>query len=116
MAKPRLHLDADASNADLEKALLARGHDVTRTPNEWIKFDASDEEQLLNATAQNRSIFTFNVKDFMALAKKFPRHAGIILSKQKRLSRLIKALDRFFRETTAKEMQDQVRWINDWEG
>jgi hypothetical protein len=31
MAKPRLHLDADASRKDLHNALVAKGHDVTRT-------------------------------------------------------------------------------------
>ncbi len=115
MTKPRLHLDADTSNADLEKALLQRGHDVTRTPNEWMALDASDDEQLLGATAQGRSIFTFNAKDFLPLAKKYPHHAGIVLSPQKALSRLIKALDRFFNETKAEEMEGQVRWLSDWE-
>jgi hypothetical protein len=115
VAKPRLHLDSDTSNADLEKALLKRGHDVTCTPNEWMALDASDEEQLLGATAQGRSIFTFNAKDFLPLAKKYPRHAGIILSQQKALSRLIKALDRFFKGTKAEELEGQVRWLSDWE-
>ncbi len=115
MVKPRLHLDADASNLDLEQALLKRGHDVTRTPNEWMASDAEDDEQLLGATAQGRSIFTFNARHFMPLAKKYPHHAGIILSRQKRLPKLIKALDLFFKEAKAEEMEGQVRWLSDWE-
>ena len=59
MCKPRLHLDADASRISLWKALLKRGHDVTRTPNDWMKLDATDEQQILGATAQGRCIFTF---------------------------------------------------------
>lgn len=35
MARPRLHLDVDTSKKSLHKALMERGHDVTRTPNEW---------------------------------------------------------------------------------
>jgi hypothetical protein len=27
----------------------------------------------------------------------------------------LKALRRFFNETTAEEMEDQVRWLSDWE-
>ena len=42
MAKPRLHLGADASMRALQRALLARGHDVTRTPCEWMPLDAGD--------------------------------------------------------------------------
>ncbi len=42
MAPPRLHLDADASLRALHAALMARGHDVTRTPKAWMRRDASD--------------------------------------------------------------------------
>ena len=54
MAEPRLHLDADASDKTLHQALLTRGHDVTRTPNDWMALHAGDEEQLLRATARGR--------------------------------------------------------------
>jgi hypothetical protein len=47
MPEPRLHLDADISGRVLQQALVNRGHDVTRTPNDWIAEDASDELQLL---------------------------------------------------------------------
>jgi hypothetical protein len=47
MARPRLHLDADASRKDLHKALIAKDHDVTRTPGPGLPLDASDEVQLL---------------------------------------------------------------------
>jgi hypothetical protein len=46
------------------RALIDRGHDITRTPNEWMALDATDEQQLLGATAQGRCLFTFNVRDF----------------------------------------------------
>ena len=81
--KLHLHLDADASSKALYNALLERGHDVTRTPAEWMPLDASDEQQLLGATAQGRAIFTYNVRDFIALGEKYPHHSGIILAHQK---------------------------------
>ncbi len=40
MAKPRLHLDADVSYRVLQRVLLERGHDVTRTLCEWMPLDA----------------------------------------------------------------------------
>lgn len=114
MADPRLHLDADTSMKSLQTALRERGHDVTRTPNEWMPRDATDEQQLLGATAHGRCIFTFNVGDFMILARKYSRHAGIVLATQQHwtLSDLIQALDRLLIETKAEEWTGQVRWLN----
>ena len=101
MPKPKLHLDADTSIKALHSALLARGHDVTRTPNAWMPENASDEVQLLRATTQKRCIFTFNIRDFSALAVQYPKHRGIILAAQScwSLSDLVKALDRLLTET-----------------
>lgn len=116
MTKPRLHLDADASKKVLQKALLKHGHDVTRTPNEWILLDASDEQQILGATAQGRIIFTHNIRDFLLLVQQYPSHAGLVLSAQRamELSEVIEALDRMLSETEAEEWTGQVRWLNDW--
>lgn len=114
MTKLRLHLDADTSRISLLRALLDRGHDVTRTPNEWMALDATNEQQLLGATAQERCIFTFNIRDFMALAKRYPYHHGIILSPQKSMPELFKSLDRLLSETDADDWTGQVRWLNNW--
>ena len=115
MSKPKLHLDEDASRNALYKALTSNGHDVTLTPNEWIKKKASDEEQLQQASERGRSLFSFNTKHFPQIARKSPKHKGIILSHQFSLSRILKALNRFFNESSAEEMEDQVRWLSDWE-
>lgn len=115
MTRPRVHLDADASNASLERELRKRGHDVTRAPNEWIKTEANDEEVLLSAAKRGRVVFTFNTRDFVRLARRIFKHAGIIISPQHPMPRVLKALDRFFNEITAEEMQDRVRWLSDWE-
>jgi hypothetical protein len=116
MTKPRLHLDADTSKKVLQKALLERGHDVTRTPNEWMPLDANDVQQFLGATAQGRIIFTHNIRDFQLLIKRYPSHAGLVLSAQRalNLSEIIGALDRMLNETEAEEWIGQVRWLNDW--
>jgi len=116
MAPPRLHLDADTSIRALHKALLARGHDVTRTPTEWIALDASDEEQLLASTAQGRCLLTFNVRDLTVLARRYPHHGGVVLAAQASwsLADLIAALDHLLSETQADGWTGQVRWLNDW--
>ena len=114
MPKARLHLDADTSKKSLLKALLERGHDVTRTPNEWMKLDADDTRQLLGATAQGRVVFTFNVRDYMELAKRYPHHAGVLFSAQKPLPELLPALDMMLNETEAADWIGQARWLNYW--
>ena len=116
MPEPRLHLDADASLKALHRALVGRGHDVTRTPTVWMPRDASDEAQLLGATAQGRCVFTFNVRDFIVLAKRFPEHRGIILAAQRSwtLPQLIESLSRLLSTTQASDWEGRVRWLNDW--
>lgn len=116
MGDLKLHLDADASMRSLARALSERGHDVTRTPTDWMPLDASDEMQLLGATAQGRCIFTFNIRDFVPLARKYPQHQGIILARQRdwQLSELIKVLDRMLSEVDADSLRGTVRWLNDW--
>ena len=115
MARLKLHLDADTSSKAIYTALVDRGHDISRTPNAWMPLDASDEAQLLGAIAQDRCIFTFNVRDFLVLAKQYPAHRGIILAAQRRwtVSNLIASLDRLLLEN-AESLIEQVRWLNNW--
>jgi hypothetical protein len=79
-----------------------------------MALDATDEQQLLGATARGRCIFTFNIRDFMALAKQYPRHGGIILSSQKPMPELFRSLDCLLSETEAEDWPGQVRWLNNW--
>ena len=116
MTGPRLHLDADASIRAVHSALRERGYDVTRTPCDWMPADADDRAQLLGATAHGRLIFTFNARDFLFIARKYPEHGGILLAAQSRwpLKELIDALDRALTRTSAEEWRGKVRWLNDF--
>jgi hypothetical protein len=116
MAKPRLHLDADASRKDLHNALVTKGHNVTRTPAPGLPLDASDEFQLLWASAHDRVLFTYNIGDFLQLARRIPEHQGILLASQQRhfLQELIALLDRVLTETEAEDWPGQIRWLSDW--
>ncbi|MGB9641346.1 MAG: DUF5615 family PIN-like protein [Anaerolineales bacterium] len=116
MLDVKLHLDADTSIKSLYYALLERGFDVTRTPNSWMPSNASDEQQLLGATAQGRVIFTFNIRDFLALADRYPHHGGIILASQSTwtISSLITALSSALSKTHSLEWIGRVRWLSDW--
>ncbi len=116
MGDVKLHLDADAFMKSLHTALLQRGLNVTRIPNEWMPRDASDEQQLLGATAQGRVVFTFNIRDFLTLAGRYPRHGGILLAALAAwtLPALISALERALTETRPEDWIGQARWLSDW--
>lgn len=116
MAEPKLHLDADASRKDLLNALLSKDHNVTRTPAPGLPLDASDEIQLLWASAQNRVLFSFNIGDFVLLARRMPDHHGILLASQQSysLGELIALIDRVLTETEAEDWPGQIRWLSDW--
>jgi hypothetical protein len=115
MTTPRLHLDEDTSSTVLQSALQKMGHNVTRTPVEWMPFGADDEFQLVQATAHGRIIFTYNIGDFTRLALQYPQHAGIVFGKQNwTVSSTISALHRMLSETEAEEWIGQVRWLSQW--
>jgi hypothetical protein len=116
MSKLRLHLDADTSIKALHQALTSQGHDVTRTPIDWMPLDASDDIQLQGATTHKRCIFTFNIRDFISLSQQNSSHYGILLAAQNSwtLSELIAALNRLFSDVEAEDMIGQVRWLNEW--
>jgi predicted alpha/beta hydrolase len=65
--------------------LSGRGFDVLTT-EEAGNDTASDEQQLIFATAERRAILTFNIRDFAPLHDRWKAsgraHAGIIVSRQ----------------------------------
>jgi predicted nuclease of predicted toxin-antitoxin system len=105
----RLYFDRHIM-ARLAVDLRGRGFDVLRT-EEAGKDTASDEEQLNFATAESRTLLTFNIRDFAPLHAQWQAadrpHAGIIVSQQLGsrqygllLQRMLRLLDQF----TAAEM------------
>jgi hypothetical protein len=94
--------------ARLAVDLRGRGYDVLTTEQAG-KDTASDAEQLAFATAERRSILTFNIRDFAPLHEEWQaagqRHAGIIVSQQMGsreygvlLQRVLRLLNHFMAE------------------
>lgn len=90
--------------------LRGRGYDVLRT-EEASKDTASDEEQLTFATAENRTILTYNIRDFAPLHEAWHAagrsHAGIIVSQQlgsRQYRLLLERMLRLLNHFTAEEM------------
>ncbi|MBI2844698.1 MAG: DUF5615 family PIN-like protein [Armatimonadetes bacterium] len=80
----RLYLDGHIKSR-LSVDLRANGFDVLTT-QEAGKDTATDEEQLVFASSQNRAILTFNTCHFARLHRQWiasgRKHAGIIVSRQ----------------------------------
>src|SRR5256885_13739551 len=80
----RLYLDRHIKTR-LAADLRGHGFDVLTT-QEAHRDTANDEDQLQFATAGNRTILTFNIRDFAPLHEQWTAanrsHAGIILSRQ----------------------------------
>jgi len=115
-----LYVDEDAMDKNLIQALRARGVDVL-TAWEANMIERTDEEHLHYATAQNRVLYTFNVRDFYRLHIAFlsqgRSHGGIILARQqaysvrKQMSYLLKLIA----SKSAEEMKSQVEFLSAWD-
>ena len=116
MANLKLHLDADTSIKALYTALLKRGHDVTRTPNQWISSDASDAEQFLGQLLRIVAFLPSISETLLLWQRNTPSNKGMILAAQSSwsLSDLVTTLDHVLIESSAEDWVDQVRWLNNW--
>jgi len=118
MANPiRLYLDEDAQRASLIRALRVRQFDVL-TANEAQQTGATDAEQLVFATQQHRSIFTFNRGDFVSLHTERMTnglsHAGIIISNQLEIGVIVRRLLRLLDKLSAEDMQNGLAFLSNW--
>ena len=115
----RLYFDEDTIQHALVSALRKRGIDVlTALEAEMLK--EPDERQLEFATAERRTIYSYNVSDFCRLHSEWSAtdktHAGIVLAQQKRYSigeqmrRLIKIVNTLSPE----EMENRLEFLSSW--
>ncbi len=113
----RLYLDEDSMRASLLRALRSRQVDVS-TVAEADLMGHPDEEQLSFATAQARTIFTFNRGDFARLHKAWitagKPHAGIIVSDQLETGVVVRRLLKLLAARSAEEIRDQFEYLSSW--
>ena len=113
----KLYLDEDAQAENLLKSLQRHNIDVLTT-NEAGMEGSSDTEQLEFAASQNRTIYTFNVRDFLPLHYKFLQdnqiHSGIILGEQGRfgIGEQLRRLLRVIAEIESEEMQNELEFLS----
>ena len=104
----------------LVDALRARGVDVT-TALEAGMTGRDDRDQLVHATAEGRTLCSFNVGDFYRLHGELiargDNHAGIILMSQQRydVGEQMRRLLRLTSSRSTEAMRDRVEFLSAWE-
>lgn len=115
----RLYLDEDAMDDDLVQALRLRGVDVETALDAHLA-GRSDDEQLAYAVSVGRTLYTFNVSDFMTLHSAYMAegraHAGIIFGQQQRYSvgEQMRRLRRLIALRSADAMQNNFEFLSNW--
>jgi hypothetical protein len=117
--KIQLYLDEDAMEGGLVWALRSRKVDVT-TALEQGMINQPDELHLECATALGRTLYSFNVGDYLALHTDYltqgKHHAGVILAPQQTYSvgEQMRRLVKLMTLRSAEAMQDQVEFLSAW--
>lgn len=119
MSRIRLYLDEDAMQGGLVMALRARHVDVL-TASDCGMVNQSDEDHLRYASANERVLYSFNIKDYSLLHEQWitsgRTHSGILLAPQQRYSigeqlrRLLQLLNR----SSAAEMLSRLEYLSNW--
>ncbi len=115
----RLYLDEDAMDSDLVRALRLRDIDVTTALDAGLT-RSTDEAHLKHAIESERTLYSFNVSDFMALHKSYVAagkpHPGIILGQQQRytVGEQMRRLVRLIQMRSAESLRNRVEFLSAW--
>ena len=113
----KLYLDEDAQRNSLVRALRARGIDVM-TAMEADLLGRSDQENLIYAAAQGRTLFSFNRGDFDKLHRIYlstgQHHAGLIVSDQLETGVILRRLLKLLSNRPANDMRDWLEYLSNW--
>ncbi len=116
MSQVRLYVDEDAGENAVVQGLRGRGIDVLTTV-EANQCGVSDREQLLFATGEGRTLYTFNVGHFAQLHREFLseniKHSGIIVLPDQRYSigEKIRRLAGFLSQVVAEDMVHRMEYL-----
>jgi predicted nuclease of predicted toxin-antitoxin system len=109
----RLYFDENVP-VPLATALAEHGIDCLTTRDAGNR-GLSDEEQLMFATQEQRSLVTFNCKDFLSLATRWQEvgrsHTGMILSKELPLPELIRRFRHLAIRCRDRNLRDIIIWL-----
>jgi len=112
----KVYFDEDVPDG-VAVGLRLRGYDV-QTAREAGRKGLSDREQVDYAVSQQRVIFSHNVADFMRFHREClqtgDHHQGMILSKQRPVGEIVRALLRLLSGLKEEDVKNRVMWLSDW--
>lgn len=116
MSLIRLYLDEDVRPL-LAVVLRDRGYDATSAV-ELGRLSVPDADHLEYAAADERALLTFNIRDFVPLARRRieeNRHFfGLIVSDQLPFSPLLRRTLRLLGTLQSEQVVDQIIWLSDY--
>jgi hypothetical protein len=111
-----LYADEDVHKA-FAREVRRRGFNAISVDEEKRR-GIDDDQQLEYAASQGRTILTHNQRDFIPLHERWlaegREHAGVIVSDQIPLGELLRRTFRLLNQVTADEMQNSLRYLNDF--
>lgn len=112
----KLYLDEDVDPL-LAEVLRDRGIDCLST-QAVNNLGRSDSEQLVFAAGQGRAILTFNVKDFVQLAREAAasgrHHPGIVVSDHLPFRELLRRVLVLLHHHAQEDLTDRLVWLQDY--
>lgn len=116
MTVVKLYTDEDITD-DLARVLRARGIDALSTYDVGM-YGRPDVAQLEFAISEQRTLLSFNVKHFPAIAAHFhdgnKSHHGIVVSNQLIFSALLRRVLNLVRLRTSEEMVNRFDWLQNY--
>jgi hypothetical protein len=107
----KLYLDADIA-PKLARSLRAKGYDAI-SAHEIGLAEATDQEHMAKAAAQERALLTYNAQDFAPIFQDYwfagQGHSGVIVSAQLELGELLRRVCALLDNTTASEMRNNYK-------
>jgi hypothetical protein len=116
VATVRLYIDEDITD-DLARVLRARGFDALSV-YDLDMTGKTDSEQAAFAVEQQRTLLSFNVKHFSAIATQYAAesrtHFGIVVSNQLLFGELLRRVLILLRLQTAEKMVNRFDWLQNY--
>jgi len=116
VSRPRFFTDEDVY-AIVAARLRSANFDAVSTP-EAARIGESDESQLVWATAEGRTVITFNVRDFARLHNDWisagRKHSGIVVARQHPVGVILRRLVRLGLTLTAVDLESRLEYLSNW--
>ena len=113
MENIKIYLDEDVRPL-LAEVLRKRNYDAVSCVEKGF-FGLTDEKQLITAIESGRTMFSYNIRDFVNLHNKYySRHYGIIVSEQIAFSIVLKRMLKLLSIEKPGEIKGRLIWLNSY--